>query len=246
MLAQPFSSLGAIAQGELPAYECSDRIILHKSVKDEMSLSFDDLLCISNNLDQAVYGVLYETHDGDKTTVYLPGWMISRLDSFEGIKVSHAVKRTAKAIQVQPHSAAFAARPEFQFLLNQAILNYKSLMANTRLPLLVGGSVQLITIRDFSPSNIDVCYVYNCGTVGLQILSAFEVEKRAEAEAAESHGPYFVKAGWRAVKDKPYKGAFLGKGFVLGPLTTAADKTPLGAAEAAAAAAKERAAKPRR
>ena len=225
----PFSLLPCIPREKLPVYDCSDRIILHKEFCAQVGYVIEDMLCLTNSLEQAMYGTVFELHDGDKETIYIPNWMLYKLDSLDTFVVSHAVKNKCKSIQIQPHSAAWSSSSGFMPALNGAIINYHCLMKETRIPLLIGTRIEYATIRQFSPSSAEACYVYNCGSVGLQVMSAFEKEKVEEAEAPI---PFLFQKG-RHAKKKRDRLAFTGRGFLLGGSELKTDSPQTAAAAAA-------------
>jgi hypothetical protein len=225
----PFSLLPCLPREKLPVYDCSDRIILHKEFCAQVGYVIEDMLCLTNSIEQTIYGTVFELHDGDKDAIYVPNWMLYKLDSLDTFAVSHAVKNKCKSIQIQPHSAVWFASSGFMPALNAAIINYHSLMKETRIPLLIGMRIEYVTIRQFSPSSAEACYVYNCGSVGLQVLSAFEKEVM---EVAEAPIPFLFQKG-RHAKKKRDRVAFTGRGFVLGGSEFKSDSPQAAAAVAA-------------
>ena len=96
-------------------------------------------------------------------------------------------------------------------------------MKETRVPLLVGDRIEYVSIRQIAPSSLDVAYVYNCGSIGLQIVSPLEVEKPRS---------FLYKSG--AASGEKYPFAFTGRGYVLGGIIRSKKVTPQQAAAMAA------------
>lgn len=203
MRAQPFTCLSSIPSDQLPTYEFSDRIVLPELYLRTMSYAENDLVMLSNKLDQSVCGTVYGTHNGNAAAIYIPSWMMLRLDHLDFLSVSQLPKRHCSAIQIKPHSDTFRKHPDFLKLLNKAIVNYHSLTKGHKLPLFVEGTVEYVTIENFLPSLHNTYFVYNCGRVDIQVLDSLETEPPPKS---------FLYKG--AVKQEPM--TFIGRGHTLG------------------------------
>jgi hypothetical protein len=111
--------------------------------------------------------------------------------------------------------------------LNKTITNYRSLTKNTRIPLLVDGALEFLTIESFLPSAHETFFVFGCGAVDIQILECVELEKRK------------VDFLYKPDDSDTPRIAFVGRGFTVGGVM---DPT-LTPQQAAAAAARRRAGK---
>jgi len=223
MIIQPFPILTTLSAEELPSYECSDRIIIPKTFYDSKGYAPNDLLYLSNKHNQSITGTLFGTQESATETIYAPSWMLSRMDLLDNIIVAHAPKYRCKAMQLKPHSQVFAKRPDFLLQLNKAIINYRSLTKKTRIPLLVNGTLEFLTIESFSPSQHETFFVYGCGAVDIQIMESVECEKR--------------KVSYLYLPNEPetHHIAFVGRGFTVGGV-----QPSISPQEAAAAAARKR------
>jgi hypothetical protein len=223
MIVQPFTLCKTISTNELPYFECSDRIMLPKSYYDATGIQENDLLNISNERDQSFSGTMYGAHTENDTIIYVPSWLFSRLDIYDKISISHLQKKRCSAIQIKPHSSAFAKRADFFRALNMGLFYHRSVERGSRIPLFVRDHVEYITIENAIPSDIQTFFMYDCGDIDVQILPALDSEK------AESK--YLYKS---TKKKGPI--VFFGTGFVLG----GTNPTPMTLMEATAAAAKRR------
>ncbi len=175
---QPFPLLTIIGAEELPSYECSDRILLPKGIFEAHSYAVNDLLAVTNTRQQSVFGTLFGIHSLNSSIIYAPSWMTLELDLLDKISISHIPKRQCTAIQIKPHSETFAKNDNYMGLLNQAIINYRSLTQNTRIPLLINGSIEYVTIEQMLPSSFKTFFVFGCGSVKIQTLPSYESEKK--------------------------------------------------------------------
>jgi hypothetical protein len=198
--------------------------MLPKSYSDAAAIRENDLLDISNARDQSFSGTMFGTHAEDDTTIYVPTWLFSRLDLCDKITVSHLQKKRCSAIQIKPHSSAFAKRGDFLRALNMGLFYHKSIGRGSRIPLYVCDHVEYITIENMIPSSLQTFFLFDCGDVDVQILPALDSEK-IECK-------YLYKS-----KKKKGPMVFFGTGRMLGIIDPTSTVTPR---EAAAAAARRR------
>ena len=221
MRVQPFTSFTSIKSEELLDYECSDRIVLPRSFKDGLEYEIDDLLLLINHRKQTIHGTVFQIHDVDDTTLYIPTWMFAKFDIIENIIISQAPKKTCRAIQIKPHSSAFVKNNNCVFLINRAIIKYGSLTQFTRIPLHIDGMVQYVSIDLLFPEQNKTCFVHNCGAVQLQIIDSYETEAEPSV--------YFLNT-----KEKNVRIPFTGRGYMLKDGSTVPTVNPIfRAAEAA-------------
>jgi hypothetical protein len=64
-------------------------------------------------------------------------------------------------------------REEGVRLLNKALLNYKTLTQNTRIPVNLDPP-EMISIELLYPERFKTCFVFNCGDIGLTVLPPLE------------------------------------------------------------------------
>jgi hypothetical protein len=171
MRAQPFSCFAGIEKDMLPQYECSDRIVLPTTYSVETAIAKNDLLILTNTRNQSVYGTVYGTHDLNPAVLYVPSWMFHLLDLIEPIQIAHTLFKQCTALQIKPHAKAFQKNPEFVNLLKKALYNYRSVVRGVRIPLLIEGEIEYLTIEDMIPSDVDVSLL---GDMDVLVLDAYE------------------------------------------------------------------------
>jgi hypothetical protein len=131
----------------------------------------------TNTRNQSFYGTLFGKHKEDAYLIFVPSWIFFSSDLLEPFTITQAHKKSCTALQLKPHSKSFKANPRFLALLNEAIINYRSLMNGAKIPLLVNGGVEYLTIESMLPSNLKACFVHNAGKVDIQILESIECEE---------------------------------------------------------------------
>ena len=203
MKAQPFSVFPLLTPEQRIDYECSDRILLPKDYFDALEFQMNDMLLLSNDRGECVYGSVRGTHVANGNILYMPSWMFYRLSSVEPIHIAICGKSKCTAIQIRPENSPAYARSDYLEQLNSAIVLYHSLMVGVKMPINLNGSIEYITIEELLPSSLKCAHVYDTGPIDIVLLPPMRIQK-----------PMFLdKSGG---KEPPSPLAFVGKGAVLG------------------------------
>lgn len=188
MRVAPFSACPTIPTVNLSSYECSDRLLLPSVME---SYTVNTILMLCNALKEEIIGCVFGCHEGDVETIYVPSWMFYKLSLSYDITVSTMKALKCTHIQIRPHRGDCLKREGGVRLLNKALLNYKTLTQNTRIPVDLNPP-EMITIELMYPERFKTCFVWNCGDISLTVLPPLE-----EVEEASS---FLVRPVKRSVK----------------------------------------------
>jgi hypothetical protein len=165
----PFPFHSALSQSDLPAYECSDRIVVPKSLYYLYSFP-TSVLRLANTAGETVGGCLHGFHAVDEVSLYVPSWMFAMFTDPTVFVVS-LPSVPCETIQVLPPSDDFFRGEGAIAAFNRALLGYKSLTQHTRILVLVGSVPQWVRIELLHPATPDTVVIHNVGNVSLSILS---------------------------------------------------------------------------
>jgi hypothetical protein len=221
MHVQPFHCYHVIERDKIQEYECSDRIILPLSYCIEMSINANDLLMLFDTCKKSVCGTVFGMHKLDPKIIYIPSWMALSLDVLE-VQIAHVPKRRCTALRVRPHSSSFKSNPEFARLLNSAIQSHRSVTTGTKIPLLVEGRVEYLTIEEMLPSSLLTGFIYNCGELDVLLSDSPEPPPAP---------PRFLYKSAPGCEVTPF--AFTGRGRMVGGKLFTKDTPQKAAADAA-------------
>jgi hypothetical protein len=173
----PFPFYPAVEKTDLAAYECSDRIVVPKSLYYLYSFP-TSVLRLANAEGESVGGGLHGFHDEDETTLYVPSWMFSRFTIPE-VSVTSVKSVPCGTIQVLPPSDSFFKAEGVIAAFNRALLGYKTLTQHTHILVDMGtekGKERPLYIRIelLHPANPETLVIHNVGNVSLAILRAEE------------------------------------------------------------------------
>ena len=203
MKAQPFSVFPLLTPEQRIDYECSDRILLPKDYFDALEFQMNDMVLLSNDQGECVYGTIRGTYVADDNVLYMPSWMFYRLSTVEPIHISICLKSKCTAIQIRPENSPAYARPDYLEQLNNAIVLYHSLMVGVKIPINLNGSIEYITIEEFLPSVLKYAHVYDAGAIHIVLLGPMRIKK-----------PMFLYKSGGKETSSPF--TFIGKGAILG------------------------------
>ena len=173
----PFSACPTIPTADLSSFECSDRLLLPSVME---SYTVNTILLLTNAMKEEIVGCVHGLHEGDVGTIYIPSWMFYQLTLSYEMTVSTMKALKCTHIQLRPHRGDCLKREGGLQLLNKALLNYKTLTQNTRIPVNLDPP-EMISIELMMPERFKTCFVYNCGDIGLTVLPPLE-----EVETASS------------------------------------------------------------
>ena len=128
-------------------------------------------MILSNAMKEEIIGCVFDCHEGDMETIYIPSWMFYQLTLSYEITVSTMKALKCTHIQIRPHRVDCLKRGLRH--LNLALLNYKTLTQGSRIPVNVDPP-EMITIELMMPERFKTCFVFNCGDIGLSILPPLE------------------------------------------------------------------------
>ncbi len=187
-----------------------------------MSISVNDLVMLSDTCGKSVCGTIFGSHMDAPTVLYIPSWMTLQLDALE-VKIAHIPKRHCTALRIKPHTSDFKTNPEFVRLLNAGIKAHRSITNGTKIPLLINGSIEYLTIEEMLPSDAPTCFIYGREELDVQIAKPLENEER-------SLSSFLYKA---APGREIFPFAFMGRGRISGGLLFTKDSPQKAAADAA-------------
>jgi hypothetical protein len=165
----PFPFYSALSQTDLAAYECSDRIVVPKSLYYLYSFP-TSVLRLATTGGESVGGCLHGFHAIDETSLYVPSWMFAMFTD-PVVSVSSLPSVPCDTIQVLPPSDDFFRGEGAIAAFNQALLGYKSLTQHTRILVMVGSVPQWVRIELLHPATPATVVIHNVGNVSLSILS---------------------------------------------------------------------------
>lgn len=194
----PFPFYTAIETNDLAAYECSDRIVVPKSLYYLYSFP-TSVLHLANASGESVGGGLHGFHSVDETTLYVPSWMFARFTIPE-VSLASVSPVPCQTIQVLPPSDSFFKEEGAIAAFNRALLGYKTITQHTRILLDMGGPV-FIQIELLHPRTPDTLVLHNVESVSLAILpvvpnsTGFSVLTRQPSHIAFSGRGLSIKPG---------------------------------------------------
>jgi hypothetical protein len=171
----PFSACPTIPTADLSSFECSDRLLLPSVME---SYAVNTILLLSNAMKEEIVGCVHGLHEGDVRTIFIPSWMFYQLTLSYDMTVSTMKALKCTHIQLRPHRGDCLKGGLRR--LNIALLNYKTLTQNTRIPVDLNPP-EMISIELMMPERFKTCFVFNCGDIGLTVLPPLE-----EVETASS------------------------------------------------------------
>jgi len=165
----PFPFYSALSQSDLAAFECSDRIVVPKSLY-YLHRFPTSVLRLANTTGESVGGCLHGFHAIDDTSLYVPSWMFSMFTD-PVVSVSSLPSVPCETIQVLPPFDDFFRGEGAIAAFNRALLGYKSLTQHTRILVLMGSVPQWIRIELLHPATPGTLVLHNVEKVFLSILS---------------------------------------------------------------------------
>jgi hypothetical protein len=194
----PFSFYPVVEKAELAAYECSDRIVVPKSLYYLYGFP-TAVIHLANTAGESVGGALHGFHSVDETTLYVPSWMFAHFTIPE-VSVASMKPVPCQTIQVLPPSDSFFKEEGVIAEFNRALLGYKTLTQRTRILLNMKEPV-FIRIELLYPATPDTVVIQDAGNVSLAILpvakepTGFSVLNKAANHVAFAGMGRTVKAG---------------------------------------------------
>jgi len=169
----PFPLYSVLPQNDLLTYECSDRIIVPKSLYD-IYCDKHAILRVENTKGESASGTLHGAHDGDASHLFVPSWMFYRFTTHV-VALSSLPSIPCKHIELRPPTDDYFKRPGALTTFQAALLNYKTLTQHTQI--LVGTdppvSVAVVLLHPPTPTTL---LVFNVGEVGLTILPPLRMD----------------------------------------------------------------------
>ncbi len=169
-----------LTEEEIHEYECSDRIWTPKRMFERwVSLSEPGVAMLArleNSAGQFSVGVVQDVHYESDDVLYVPQWMIARLDAGDTVTVDHYEPNLCMGLTIQPHTSDHVLAADPQVYLRDAFERYSCLIPGQTLPLWVGPSEQnpenhtmYVDIATLRPSGDEPLCIPNC-EIELELL----------------------------------------------------------------------------
>jgi len=149
-------------------FECSDRILLPKS-QSHVAECPNTILSLSNSLNEDITGTVYDIHDINSDTIYVPSWMFTSLTVSDNITITYVKPIKCTHIQLRLHRTDFFKREGASRLLNCALTHYKTLTQKTKI-LIDMDPPEYMSVELMAPERHKTFFVYNCGDIQLSLL----------------------------------------------------------------------------
>ena len=162
----PYSSCKAVPTSELMMYECSDRLLVPRSMESYTPLT---ILMIENFLKETVVGCVYQVHEIEAEVIYAPSWMFYQLSICYDVRVSIIPPVRCTHLRLQPHRPDRFTTPDAVSLLNKALLNYKSVTQHTRI-LIQMNPPEHVTVELTHPERYKTCFLHESEDIQVTIL----------------------------------------------------------------------------
>jgi len=177
MNVQPIVYLEHLTDEEIAKYECSDRIWLPRGQFEYWTSRMEpgvlSVLRLSNSVGQTVVGTPYAMHHNTApATIYIPQWMLARLDAdYESIRVDSVTPGLCTQITIQPYTSEHLRCDDPLEALRDAFENYSCIQQDTTIPLWIEsmGSVVQTDVNVTLPNGLEPLCIRN-GTLDLELL----------------------------------------------------------------------------
>ncbi len=193
--------------------ECSDRIILSKSMYEAQGLRDGPIiLYLSNTIGNSVTGTLYNIHEQEHEDIYVPTWMFNQLNVCDQLTLAMVPREFCAKIIIRPHQSSLLHIPEWNTKLAKALKYYSTLTRKTRIPILIDGIFMYITIEGLNDNAKQTYFMENGREIDVEILKPLDMpESTTVRDIVEptTEIPYLHK---RPPKSDPYPSAFTGIG----------------------------------
>ena len=216
MRAAPFLHCKFIPMDEISIFECSDRILIPKSIF--VSMGFGEgpiLLNIANTVGTNVRGVLYNIHEANDDIIYMPTWMSILLSITDNLSMSSIKKFDCSRIIIRPQNAELLKIPDWNVKFSESIKYYNTLTQGYTIPVIIDDKFMYVTIDSLNDRKHETYFLTNGVEIGLEVLESQETKK---ARVEEPIIPFLY---FNPRKKRKYiRYAFSGEPFILGTKPT--------------------------
>lgn len=133
-----------LTEEEIHEYECSDRIWVPKRMFERWVMLSEPgvamLARLENRAGQYSVGSVQDMHYENDDVVYVPQWMIARLDGDDAVTVDHFEPNLCTGLTIQPHTSDHVQADDAQIYLRDAFERYSCLIPGQTMCLWVGPS----------------------------------------------------------------------------------------------------------
>ncbi len=162
-----------LTEEEIHEYECSDRIWAPKRMFERWVMLSEPgvamLARMENTTGQFSIGVVQDVHYEGDDVLYVPQWMIARLDADDNVTVDHYEPNLCSGLTIQPHTSDHVLAEDPQVYLRDAFERYSCLIPGQTVSLWVGPSEQnpefhcmKVDIMNLLPTGDEPLCIRNC------------------------------------------------------------------------------------
>ena len=210
----PFLHCPFLSIEDIRNCECSDRIILSKSMYEKQRLQGGPIIIhLSNVHNNSVTGTLYNVHDYEHDDIYVPSWMFERLNVCDRLSLALVAREFCTKIVIRPHQVSLLHIPDWNTKLATSLKYYSTLTRKTRIPIILDGCVMYITIEDLNDNKKDTYFMENGREIDVEVLKPLDMPESSSIQEIIKEPtdiPYLHK---RPPKRDPYPRAFTGSGY---------------------------------
>jgi hypothetical protein len=176
MRAVPFHQCEFISKADIPVFERSDRIFIHHSVYTSEGFTGGPLLLqISNKINKHVTGTLHNIYGwGTEEVIYMPAWMICKLDVTENLSISSVPIHVCKKISLRPHNSGLLLVEDWHLKFAAAIRTYNTLSIETRIPMVIDDKYMFMSIVALNDNTHSTYYLANGENIDIELLEPVE------------------------------------------------------------------------
>lgn len=216
MRAVPFHHCEFLSREDIHIYECSDRILIPKSVYVSMGFSEGPILLhISHKTGKSVSGTLHNIHDcGKDDILYIPTWMIHTLAITENLTIACAPRHVCNKISLRPHNSDLLIVSDWHLKFAASIRSYNTLTIGTCIPLVIGNKYMFMTINALNDSKHSTYYLVSGNEIDIEILESLESTLESTQETCKGLSYLYKDPGKH--NETYIARPFIGASYVLG------------------------------
>jgi len=162
-----------LTEEEIHEYECSDRIWVPKRMFERWVMLSEPgvamLARLENRVGQYSVGSVQDMHHESDDVLYVPRWMVARLDGDDTVTVDHFEPNLCTGLTIQPHTSDHVQADDAQVYLRDAFERYSCLIPGQTIKLWVGPShlnpefhCMQVDIMQLNPASDEPLCIRNC------------------------------------------------------------------------------------